>query len=313
MTNEIHSYKDKRYCANISITAYRAIKILMLLIDSPYSATELSEALKSDEITCRSTSDDTLRVTINSLKAVGCEISRPTLKNGYKYILKNHPFKIKFTEKQINILNKIRKGFLLKNDWQMVLKLNDLYDKIANFSGQDSVKNLVNHKKPFGNIKPEIKELLINGEISNKEIVMTYIKRGKTQEAKNIITGKVFCESGQLYIWAWNSKYNKYSYFKVENILKIHSLKPTKQKLQTTEYKAIYKVFGQETKTFKCTEEEKIVKSDKNSITVEYSVISEFKFFQRLLSMGEYFEIIEPDFVKQRLYDKLTEIEKRYL
>lgn len=313
MTKDFHNLKEKRYCANISITAYRAIKILMLLIDRPYSSAELTEILKNDEITCRSTSDDTLRVTINSLKAVGCEISRPTPKNEYKYILTNHPFKTQFTEKHFTILNKIRKSFLLKNDWQTVLKLNDLYDKLADFTGQDNIKNLVNHKKPFSNIKPEVRELLLSGEISDKEIVMTYSNRKKSQNIENIITGKIFCESGRIYIWAWNYKYNTYSYFNAEKILNIHSIKRTKNSPQPSEYKVLYKVLGQEIKTFECREEERILKADKNSITVEYSVINEFKFFQRLLSMGEDFEIIEPDFARQKLFEKLTEIEKRYL
>lgn len=313
MTKDIHNLKEKRYCTNISITAYRAIKILLLLIDKPYSSAELTGFLKNDEITCRSTSDDTLRVTINSLKAVGCEISRPSPKNEYKYILTNHPFKTQFTEKQITILNKIRRSFLLKNDWKTVLNLNDLYDKLASFTGQENIKNLINHKKPFNNIKPEVQELLLSGEISNKEIVMTYSNRKKSQNVENIITGKVFCEAGRIYIWAWNCKYNTYSYFNAEKILKIHSMDKIKNTPQPSEYKVLYKVFGQEFKTFECTEEEKILKSDENSITVEYSVINEFKFFQRLLSMGEDFEIIEPDFAKQKLVEKITEIEKRYL
>lgn len=313
MTNNTQNLKSKKYYSNISITAYRAIKILMLLIEKPYSALELTDALKNDEITSRSTSDDTLRVTINSLKAVGCQITRPSLRNNYKYVLINHPFRINFTEKDFLLLNKIRKHFLSKNDWKTVLKLNDLYDKLANFTGNEKIKNIVNRKKPFSGIKPEIKELLLSGEIVDKEVTMTYCKRGKKQETERIITDKIFCEAERIYIWAWNFKYNTYSYFKAENILKIHYADNIKEKPAKILYKAVYRVFGYEVKTFNRTEEERVLLSDENSITVEYSVINEFKFFQRLLSMGENFELMEPDFARKRLYDKLQNIEKRYL
>lgn len=312
MVNNQQNTETKRYYTNISITAYRAIKILKLLLEKPCSHAELQEAIKNDEIINRSTSDDTLRVTINSLKAVGCEILRPTLKNNHKYILKYHPFNIKFSEAQIKILNKIRKNFLCKNDWQTVLKLNDLYDKIVEFANDENVKNLINHKKPFSGIKPEVKEWLLSGDIKNKEIVVTYTKKAKKQEIINIITDKIFCEAERIYIWAWSCKYNHYVYFKADCISKIHSIHTVNKEQEKIKYKAIYKLTGSDLKTFKCNEEEKIINFDENSIIVEYSVMNEFKFFQKLLSFGENFEIIEPDFIKQKFFDKLAEIEKRY-
>ena len=117
--------------SKISITAYRAIKLLEMLLISPCSSEDIIKEFAKDPVTERSASKDALRITINSLKAVGCVIKRPSSKTNYCYVLETHPFKINFTKEHLQILIKIRNNILEQRDWKTVLKLNNFYDKIS--------------------------------------------------------------------------------------------------------------------------------------------------------------------------------------
>ena len=271
----------------INLTAYRAIKILRMLIEKPCSHSEIIENLKNDEITERSISDDTLRATINSLKAIGCDISRPAPNNNYKY-------------------------FLNKNDWKTVIELNELYNKIGEFSKDNRTKELLNSNKPFLRIRADILEHLRSNDIENKEIIMFYATSCKKQNSIKVKVDKIFCYAGKIYLWVWYYERNKYSYLNTEKIVSIDSIKPVKEDIQPKFYTATYKVYGEDFKTFKKEEEEKVIKTEKDSITVEYEVRSEFKFIQRMLNFGENFEIIEPVYVKKILFDKIKKMFERY-
>lgn len=309
---EAINLSEKQKINAINITAYRAIKILKMLLEKPCVHQELIENLKQDEITSRSVSDDTLRATLNSLKAVGCEISRPCPANDYKYILHYHPFGLKLSEKQINILLQIRNDFLLKNDWKTVIEINDLYDKIAEMTMDEKIKDLFYHSKPFIKIKKEIIEYLKNGKLENKEVILHYFSSKQNQNTINIRVDNVFCYSGRLYIWAWYYKRKKYSYFNTEKIISVESIKPVLSRRNETFYSAKYKLFGEDCTTFKADEEENIIAKDEKSITIEYKVKSEFKFIQRLLSFGESFELLEPVHIKEILALKIKKMFERY-
>ncbi|MBQ2644807.1 WYL domain-containing protein [bacterium] len=305
--------KQKLNYSNISITGYRAIKILIMLIDKPCSHLEIINALKEDEITKKSVSDDTLRITLNSLKTVGCDISRPSPKNNYKYILNSHPFNIKFSQKQISVLIKIRKEFLNKKDWKKVIEINDLYDKLANISNDEETKNLLNYQRPFLKIKQDILKILKTENLEKKEIIFTYNTTPKKTEVINVRTDSVFCDSGRIYILGWYYKRQSYSYFNAEKILAIHDIKPISDKSNHQEFsKAIFKVFGEDIKTFICSPNEKIIFKNKEYMLVESLVKSEFRFFQQLLSLGSNFELLEPLDLKQKLANKISKMLERY-
>lgn len=309
---ETNKLLEKYRINAINITAYRAIKIFKLLNEKPCSHKEIIENLKQDKITNRSISDDTLRATLNSLKAVGCNISRPSPANNYKYILNSHPFGLKLSKKQINILLKIRNDFLLKNDWRTVIAINDLYDKFAFISQDEEIHNLLFASKPFIRIKPEILEFLKTGKLENKEVIMNCATSAEKQSSIQIKIDSVFCHSGRIYLWGWYYKRSKYSYFNAEKIISIESIKPAPKNEFTEFYTATYKLYGEECTTFKADDEETIISRDNNSITIQYQVKSEFKFLQRLLNFGENFELIEPVYAKKILSVKLQKMLERY-
>lgn len=296
---------------NISLTAYRAIKILKLLMEKSSTSAEIIEMLKQDELTKRSISDDTLRVTINSLKAVGCKITRPCPTNNYKYTLLVHPFKVKFTSSEIAVLSQIRQYFLDNCQWRTVIELNHFYDVIfAPYCDEENL-NLLNKNRPFGKVKPEILQIFYEGNLAKKELVMTYATTSKQIEKINISSEQIFCEAGKLYVIGWYYKRESFSYFNAEKILEIHSILP-KQDIEKKSIKVVYKVLDEEAAIFKCNSDERILKQRENEITVECIATSEFKIVQRLLSFGSDFELVEPTYLRDCLLEKLSKIKARY-
>ena len=304
--------QPKNNYTNINITAYRAIKILKMLIEKPCSGAEIISSLQNDEITSKSTSDDTLRITLNSLKSAGCKIARPCSRNGNKYILISHPFKQIFTKSEIKILNKIRNDFVLENNWKKVFAINDLLEKIIDLTADESSTELIRYKKPFGKIKKEIREFLLTTDVQNKEIIMTYATSSKKKEAINILSKKVFCEAGRIYILGWYPKRNNFAYFNAEKITEIHSVKPLKNADIKDFSKALYKISGDDAKIFQPNYDEKIIKKEKDYIIVENTVQSDFKLFQRVLSFGSDCELLEPAELKMKFAEKLKKMRARY-
>ena len=111
-----NSLKSKTNIYKISLTAYRAVKLLELLIEKPCSGDDIIEYFKQDNITENCANKDTLRITLNSLKAVGCQIKRPSVKTNYCYVLENYPFKICLSKENLTILDKIRNNILNMRD-----------------------------------------------------------------------------------------------------------------------------------------------------------------------------------------------------
>lgn len=298
--------------SKISLTAYRAIKLLKMLLNSPCSSEEIIEEFAKDSITERSATKDSLRITINSLKAVGCLIKRPSSKTKYCYVLEEHPFKINFSKKDLKILNKIRDYVLEQKDWKTVIKLNNFYDKISEIIEDGELKDILKYKKPFAKIRPDVLSVIENEDIINKEIIINYASTSKKINSINIIPDKIFCDAGKLYLWAWYFKRNSYSYFNVEKILSIPDIKKTDYKITKEKYIAIYELKGESLKEFLCEPEEKILRKENDKIVVSYNVVNEFKFFQRLLAFGRDFTLLAPVSAKEELSKELSLILERY-
>ena len=84
----------------ISLTGYRTLFVLRLLLEKSRTIDELVEILSHNELASKSISKDTIRLTINTLKNAGCNIKRPCKTNGYKYEILSHPFTLYISKEE---------------------------------------------------------------------------------------------------------------------------------------------------------------------------------------------------------------------
>lgn len=311
MQDRIAFRKDAREL-NISITAYRALLILSLLLEKPLSRREIEKALKNDIITSKSFSLDTIRVTLNTLKAVGCVISRPTLKNNYKYILCSHPFGFELTQEQVKCLALIRHNLVNIGDWQLILDINELYKKICSTTKNIYYIESMNNSEPMFDINKELLKAILKCSANKNKMTIEYTSPENGIENLDIIADKVIYESNNLYICCYSFKYNEYTCLRVDKIKSVKEVSLHSHIIEKKEYTAVYKVKGDSVSTYKLIEGEKIIEKTQNYILVEAKVTNEFKFTQRLLSFGQDFLLKSPNELKEKLINKLHLIKHGY-
>lgn len=299
--------------ANISLTAYRALFILALLMSKPYTRDELIKELKGNPLTCKSVSVDTIRVTINTLKLSGCKISRPTRGNNYTYNLLSHPFCFDFSDEEIEVLNCVRKNISMFADWSLCFDINDFYENILfKVLSEQNVLKLKN-SITFSDVDKNILEFLAKPSSFNKEVILTYDSVENGLCDLRVVVNKIFKDKGDLYLWCYSHKYDDYSYLRLDRIKGYKKIQNSNvPQLGNNPIVVKYAVVGDSLLSFQLYEKEQIIKKTDKIIIVEAVAYSEFYMLQRLLSFGRDFFIISPESYKQKILDKIDLMSKEY-
>ena len=296
----------------ISITGYRTLLILKSLMVRSYTIDELVEILKNDSITNKAVSKDTVRIAINTLKSVGCEILRPNKANNYKYQLIKHPFSLKISDKELKTFTMLRDKIAEEIKYDDVFTLNDLYEELISLTLNEEQIDYVNNTQPLKKINKKILKDITNQQIIGKKVQIKYLSPNFGEEDIEVIPQKITYESGKIYLRCYIFKYETNSLLNVERILKINSIDMFNIYNKNSSYKVVYELLGNSKNIFKIQKNEEIISRNTNSIKIEALVDNEFLFIQRLLLFGTDFKIISPDFFREKLIDKIKLIQKGY-
>ena len=114
---------EKNDLCQVSLTGIRALLVMGLLIKAPRSLDEIREEFIKLNIMEESHSDDILRIDLNTLRSMGCEITRSSAKTDFKYVLLKHPFSLTITEEEALFLKKVYKRVKDNSDinWRIML------------------------------------------------------------------------------------------------------------------------------------------------------------------------------------------------
>ena len=124
----------------ISLTGTRSLVLVGLLMKAPRSLEEIRKAFIELKIMEPEHSDDILRIDLNTLRTMGCEISRSSAKTGYKYVLTKHPFSLNITSEEVSLLRKIYKRVKDNCDMALLLKYDELFRKLAFHVMDDEIR-----------------------------------------------------------------------------------------------------------------------------------------------------------------------------
>lgn len=290
----------------ICLTAYKAYVLFKYLLNSPLSMDEIIQLYQENSIIDKKFSKDTIRITINTLRELGCEIDKPTPTNGNKYILRSHPFGLNLTLNQLNALEEIEKDFATSNNWQLVIEVGKLWEKIALLTNKEEVIEKIRSFNPFNNIDEKILEQLKKHCKNKSKIQVSYFAPREGNLTFDIICDYISSENEKLYIWCYNFKYESVSYLRIDRILKIISVYTDCQKLEYPQFDAIYTLKGQTRCTFLQTDNDELLETTNEYIKIKSTVLSEFNFMQKVLSYGNDCKIIEPSWLKTKLITKLN-------
>lgn len=308
----VDKFSEKKKNIWISLTAYRTLFVLRLLLEEGRSLEELTQFLSENEITKKSISKDTIKITINTLENAGCEIARPSKFNGYKYVLHSHPFSLGISLEELDILMRLREGFIQEISWRKVLVLNDLFEKIISLSLSIEQKEYVTNTKALINVNEKLVEEFEKLVSLGKKVQIKYNSPKHGEEDIDIIPKKIVFENSNLYLFAYSFKYGENSLFNFSRINAINTVYLENLSMPNNSFEVEYKVFGVALSSFELTDNETIVSKNEKEITVKAKVDNEFSFIQRLLLLGADFKIVTPYSFKEKLINMIKQMRKRY-
>lgn len=290
----------------ICLTAYKAYVLFKYLLQTPLSMDEIIQLYQENSIIDKKFSKDTIRITINTLRELGCDIEKPTPKNGNKYILHSHPFGLKLNQNQLKTLEEIEKDFASSNNWQLAIEVGKLWEKIAILTNDNEVIEKIRSFNPFNNINDKILDELKIYCKNKAKIKVSYFAPKEGNTTFDLICDYISSENEKLYLWCYNYKYDSVSYLRIDRILNILCVYANSEKFNYPQFDLIYTLKGQTRCTFLKTINDEIIETTNEFIKVKSNVISEFNFMQKILSYGNDCKIIEPQWLKTKLLTKLN-------
>lgn len=298
-------------CNLMSLTGYRTLIILKALMESSKSQDEINEYFLRNQYIKEKFSNDTLRIYINSLREIGCEIVAANKSNSKKYELISHPFLYDIPKMQLKAISKLYKDIYDKIDIEDVLAIEKFFDKLCGLIKNENTKEILKNCSVLKNINPNIlKELMVH--CKNKSQIKILYNSPKSKEKEiEIIVDKLSFKSDKLYLWGTNLTHKEYSYFQVERILKISQIKFSKSNEVYPSIKLIYELYNHNG-DYIPTSDEKIIEKTDEKLIIEVNTKNEFNLMQRLLYMATDCKIINPPLFKTKLLNKLKAMEEYY-
>lgn len=301
-------------CNLMSLTGYRTLVILRALMESPKTNDEINDYLYNDQYIKEKFSSDTLRIYINSLRSIGCEITSAN-KYNKKYVLVSHPFDYDISKSQIKALSKVYKNCYDKIEVDELISVENFFKKLSNSVKNENTKDLLNNISILKGINTEIlNDLLVYCKNKN-QITILYNSPQSGKKEIEIIADKLSFKanklSERLYLWGNNLTHQEYSYFAVDRILKICSIKISKSKEDFSPTRVVYELYNHNY-DYIPSSNEKVIKKTENELTIEITSKNEFNLMQKFLYMAGDCKIIEPEIFKEKLLEKLKTMEKSY-
>ena len=303
--------EEKIDVTQISLTGTRALALIGILTATPQTFEEIKTQLIRYGLFEKGNSDDILRIDINTIKSMGCEISRPCISNNYKYIMQNHPFSLVLTKDDVKLFkrayNKIKNNLSLEN----LIKYDDLFRKIANYIYDNEIKEMLLGISilKYYDVK-ELKELISDCE-SQKIIELIYRNSETKKEIlKNIKAQKLVFQNDKIYLYGFDYEIQKTTVLLYKRIKKLISKKYDDNKIKPKNVLVTYQL--QNIDTDLLSEDEKIIEQKDDKYIVEASFYNNFFAVQKVLSYGPKCIVLSPNEIKTLVINKLKEMREVY-
>lgn len=298
-------------CNLMSLTGYRTLVILSALMDSPKTNDEINETLLNNQYIKEKFSSDTLRIYINSLRAIGCEITRANKSNNKKYELISHPFTYDIEKSQLKAITKLYKNLYDKVDVRDVILIENFFNKLSELVKDESTKDILKNMLVLKYIDKNIlNNLLIHCKNKN-QITFLYNSPRTGGREISLIAEKLSFKSEKLYLWGTSLTHKEYSYFAVDRILDICSINIFKAQENFPPIKVVYELYNQNGNYIPEVDEQ-IIEKTENKFLIEVTSKTEFGLMQRILSKAGDCKIKSPEAFKIKVLNKLKAMEKSY-
>ncbi len=295
----------------ISLTGTRALLMVGLLMKAPRSLEDLRKAFIDLKIMEPEHSDDILRIDLNTLRTMGCEISRSSAKTGFKYVLQKHPFSLNITEEDVLLLKKIYKKIKDNSGISLLLKYDELFKKLAFHVANDEIREKLYGISVLKYFDVEKLNVLKNDCDNNS--ILTLIYKNPTArdiDTKEVCAKKLVFQNDKVYLYAYDLA-KKESV--ILNIKRIKSILSRQNNYNNIDVEDIcVRFFIKKQCENDISENEKIKEIREDGCIVEGKYHNEFVAIQRMLSFGANCIVFEPQDIKTKIIQKLKDMRKNY-
>lgn len=297
-------------CNLMSLTGYRTLVILSVLMKNPHTNDEINEHLFNNQYIKERFSSDTLRIYINSLRVIGCQITRANKSNNQKYELLSHPFAYDISKSQQKALLKLYKSLYDKIEIKNVIQFESFFKKLSSLVENEATRNFLLNLSVLKNINIDILVDLMRHCSKKNQITFLYNSPRSGAKEIEIIADKLAFKSEKLYLWGDNLTHREYSYFLVEKIMAISTIKLKRDNENFPSIKVVYELYNHS--DYIPEPDETILSKSVEKLVIEVNSKNEFSLIQRLLNKANDCKIISPKKLKNKLVDKLTKMEENY-
>ena len=305
--------KTKKVTYNLmSFTGFKSMLLFSYLLEAPRSYEEIKQYFMENEFIHESISIDTLRVYINSLERLGCEIKRGKKAEGSKYKLLKHPFELALTDNQIKSLIKVFKTIVKTIDVEDLLSITKFFDKISHGITNTELKLTLENISPLKKLNSDILESLINACRRNDEITILYNSPASGAKKIDILAEKLTILNNKVYLQGISPQYpDSKARLLVSRILEQPVIKLTKTITQNIEPLVITcEIYDN---NIPLEDNEKVISNDDDKRLIEITSDNKFLTTQRILSMGSSCKVLEPESFRNEIYSVLKKMKEEYI
>ena len=306
--------KNQKVTYNLmSFTGFKALLIFSLLTEGPKSYEDISNYLYNHPYLREKISIDTMRVYINSLKRLGCEVKR--VKGDDKisrYVITAHPFELKLTQEQIQSIIKVYKSIEKNRDIKELIAMEHFFEKIGAYIKNEEFVANIKKISMLKDINLELLEDLVDCCDKKEQIVITYNSPNSGEKEIELIADKIETSNGKIYLYGFGFEYMQYGSFLVSRIKQINEIKLYKTIPDTLkEFKIIYELECSPN-NIQLDENEKILETNNNKTVIEMNTSNDFLARQKLLEYGPLCKILEPESFKNDFVQILKDMKAGY-
>ncbi len=298
----------------MSFSGFKSLLIFSMLVESPKTYEEIRHAIETNEYIKETCSVDTIRIYMNTLKQVGCNIKKNYQGRTVRYYIDSHPFELKVSDAQVKSILKIYKAISKSIEISDYLALKELFDKLLPYISNEQLKEKLQNLSPIGHINSGLIKDLMKYCQNNTEITILYnAKNSGVKKEIDIISDKMNIYNGKLYLCGYNSEYKNYGEFLVSHIIKIISVNLESPKLSSPELTVRYEYYKDKNEKFEIGPDEKIIEENKNCVVVEITSQNKFAIMQRILFHANKCKVISPSSYQEEIISLLKKMKEGYI
>ena len=300
----------KSELCQVSLTGMRALIILGFLIQKPMSLDEIKHELVSLNLVEENCSKDIIRIDLNTLKIMGCEISGACKRTNGKFILTKHPFALNLTIEEVHILKRIYKKIKEQSDFKTLFVYDSLFRKIADHILDEQIREELYGILAFKSYKNDLLVDLTEDCKHHNIITLLYKSPVKDADEEQVIAlQKLVFENEKICLYGYSFTLKDAI---ILNIKRIKSILNRKSGGNVNQKPVVIKFHLKEFGINGLDKNESIVGQDENGYIIHGKYHNDFTAMQRMLSFGSDCTVLEPADFREKIIQNLKNMKEVY-